>query len=462
MADLPAQLRAYAATVLDPVEEVGATEILQRSARPAHPRRWRAALVGGVTVALVAAVAIGTATLKSRSSPRITSGALPTTWSRLDTLQDAPFITAMASRGHGVVAAGEGIWYSRDAGSWTQVLDPSALSGGRNGSRSLAGLLGQLGQLTDVIVGGPGYVAVGQADDPATQRAVAAVWTSTDGRRWVRAPSPALAPPTPPIPDGVETPVRGYIQSVSDGGPGLVAVGGVFGGAFSGGELVSQPYDPAVWTSPDGAHWSRVDTGSVFGSRTGISPLLSLSAVTEDGRQLVLAATNRDTTTIFESPDGSHWRRTASIPGTISQMTESRDRLVAVGSQRNAPGGTSQRGVVWTSTDAVHWRQAAVSAPAPFATYTGVASTGDSVVVVGYRGVGEPVEDGVMLVSADATRWVAVPEDGGPFAARTTLVGVTSTFGGRYLAFGNQTASGDGSAASPYRYRLGLYRSTSG
>jgi len=74
--------------------------------------------------------------------------------------------------------------------------------------------------------------------------------------------------------------------------------------------------------------------------------------------------------------------------------------------------------------------------------------------------LGEPVDDGVMLVSSDATRWVAVPEDGGPFAARTTLTGVTGTFGGRYLAFGNETATGDGSASNPYRYRLGLYRST--
>jgi hypothetical protein len=458
MADLPAQLRAYAATMLDQVEEVGAPEILRGSARGAHPRRWRAALVGGVAIALVAGVAIGTATLRSLSSARIVTGALPTTWERVDALQDAPFITAMASRSHSVVAAGEGIWSSRDGRSWTQVLDASAL----NANRSPQGVVGQLGQLEDVIAGGPGYVAVGQADDPATQRAVAAVWTSTDGRHWVRAQSPALAPPTPPIPDGVETPVQGYIQSVSDGGPGLVAVGGVFGGAFSGSELLTQPYDPAVWTSADGVHWSRVDTHAVFGSRTGASPLLSLSAVTEHGHQLVLAATGRDTTSIFESRDGSHWRRTASVPGAISQLTAFRGLLVAVGSQGTAAGATGQRGVVWTSTDGVHWRQAAASAPAVIAKYTGVASTGTSVVVVGYRGAGEPVEDGMMLVSADATRWVAVPPDGGPFAARTTMTGVTSTFGGRYLAFGNETRSGDGSGTSPYRYGLGLYRSTSG
>jgi hypothetical protein len=458
MADLSAQLRAYAATVLDQVEEVGTTEILRGSSRGPRPRRWRAALVGGVAVALVAGVAIATATLKSRSSPRIVTGALPTTWDRVDALGDAPFITAMASRDHSVVAVGEGIWSSRDGRSWTQVVDASAL----NANRSPEGAIGQLGQLTDVIAGGPGYVAVGQADDPATQRAVAAVWTSTDGRHWVRAPSPALAPPTPPIPDGVETPVQGYIQSVSDGGPGLVAVGGVFSGAFSGRELVTAPYDPAVWTSSDGAHWSRVDTGSVFGSRTGASPLLSLSVVTEHGHQLVLAATDRATTSIFESRDGSHWRRTASVPGTISQLTTFRDVLVAVGSQGGAATGTSQRGVVWTSTDGVHWRQAMASAPAVLAKYTGVASTGSSIVVVGYRGAGEPVEDGAMVVSADATHWMAVPSGGGPFAARTTLTGVTSAFGGRFLAFGNETTSGDGSATSPYRYGLGLYRSTAG
>ena len=385
-------------------------------------------------------------------SVRITaSRGLPIAWSRLDALQDAPSIQAMASSGHAVVAVGSAIWYSSDARSWTQVLNPAAV-----GSLNPAT---QEGSINAVTVGGPGFVAAGQAVDPASGQAVAAIWTSPDGQHWTRILDPALEPPTPPIPTGDQTPVRGSIQAISRGGPGLVAVGGVFDGTFSGHTLVTTPYDPAIWTSADGQHWSRVDPGAVFGSRTGFSPLVSLTTLTVKAHTLVLAATYGDSTSVFVSSDGHHWQRTAMLSGSMSDLATYRGGFVAVGSEGGTQGNTSQQAIIWTSPDAVHWHRAVVSAPAPFAKYTGVATTGRSLVVVGYRGVGEPVEDATMTVSNDAKTWVAVPRSGASFAARTTLSGVTSTLGTGYLAFGVEVTSGNGSATSPFFQRTDLFAS---
>jgi hypothetical protein len=451
MAELSVQLRRYATTVLERVEAVSADEILRHSGKQRRRRRrWQAALAGAVAVAVAAAVVAWLSTTDRGSPVRVaTTGGLPTAWHRLDALQDAPQIQAMASSGHALVAVGSAIWYSNDARSWTQVLDPAAL-----GSRNPAT---QQASINAVTAASRGFVAGGQAVDPATGQTVAAIWSSPDGQRWTRVRDPALEPPTPPIPAGNQTPVRGSIQAITRGGPGLVAIGGVFGGTFSGGTLVTAPSDPAVWTSPDGQHWTRTDPGAVFGSRSGASPLLSLTTMTTRDGTLVLMATYRDSTSVFTSGDARHWHQTAALAGSMTNLTTYHHLLVAVGSEGGTKYNPSQRAIVWTSSDLVHWRRAVISAPAPFARYTGAAATGNSLVVVGYRGVGEPVEDATMSVSKDAKTWVAIPESGAPFAARTSLSGVTSIFGTRYVAFGVEVTSGSGSATSPFRQRTDLF-----
>jgi hypothetical protein len=93
-----------------------------------------------------------------------------------------------------------------------------------------------------VTAGGPGYVAVGSVatDDPADPT-VAAVWTSTDGRAWTRVPND----------DGVFGSDRWTsMRGVTQGGPGLVAVGIEY--------LPTEVGVGVVWTSTDGLAWTRV------------------------------------------------------------------------------------------------------------------------------------------------------------------------------------------------------------
>ena len=104
--------------------------------------------------------------------------------------------------------------------------------------------------LTAVTAGGPGYIAVGSVatEDPADPT-VAAVWTSTDGRAWARVPH-----------DDVVFGSDGWtaMSAVTVGGPGLVAVGTA---AQPPGSAVG-----AVWVSTDGVVWTRVtDSDEAFG-----------------------------------------------------------------------------------------------------------------------------------------------------------------------------------------------------
>jgi hypothetical protein len=365
---------------------------------------------------------------------------------RVDGLGEA-YVNSSASSRDGVVAAGSGIWFSRDTQTWTLVLSPAEL-GGPPGAP-------QQGVINDVTAGGPGFVAAGQAVDPASGQAVAAIWTSPDGQRWSRVRASALEPPTPPIPPGDSTPTRGSIHAVARGGPGLVAVGGVFAGRFQGRTLVSHPYEPAIWTSTDASHWRRVDTTKAFGAGPSA---WSLADVVAHHRSIITTATVDSTTVIFESRDGAHWKRIATQPGAYKHVITYRDRLVAAGNERAT--ASDERAAVWTSRDARHWQRVFGSGSERFASYTSLASNGNSLVAVGYRGHYETAVDAIMTVSGDARTWQPVPADGGAFAPSTHLDAVT-VFGTRYLAFGVEITEGQGTRSDPYRSRNDLFISAS-
>jgi hypothetical protein len=98
------------------------------------------------------------------------------------------------------------------------------------------------------------------------------------------------------------------MESVTTGGPGLVAVGGDHGRA-------------AVWTSPDGYTWTRVPHDeSVFGG----------PASTEDLDEFAYR---------FDHPRGHPMR----------DVIDTDAGLVAVGS------GDGRQAVVWTSDDGITW-----------------------------------------------------------------------------------------------------------
>jgi len=162
------------------------------------------------------------------------------------------------------------------------------------------------------------------------------------------------------------------VKSVTVGGPGFVAVGW---------EVANVGSDAAVWTSVDGATWSRVRQDDVLGGPGN----QAIFDVTVGGPGLV--AVGRDSGTVgsedygiaavWTSVDGFTWSRVAhddavfgratGLPDDIFNMkavTAGGPGLVAVGVR----GGASDRvttsgawienlpvGAVWTSVDGVTW-----------------------------------------------------------------------------------------------------------
>ena len=146
----------------------------------------------------------------------------------------------------GQVAA---VWTSVDGVTWSRVSHDDAVFGEKDGSEDWAGQV-----MFGVTSGGPGLVAVGADISPLSGVWTwgVAVWTSVDGVTWSRSPYDGE-------PLGLDelTGWRGvFMRSVTDGGPGLVAVG----------SDVQDDEDSLVWTSVDGITWSRVPYDeAVFG-----------------------------------------------------------------------------------------------------------------------------------------------------------------------------------------------------
>ena len=228
------------------------------------------------------------------------------TWSRVPRNEEVfggAWITSVTVGGPGLVAVGgtDGYFTDGDAVVWTSV-DGITWSRVPHDENVFGGAGSQV--INDVTVGGPGLVAVGNDggigpwDNNADTNA--AVWTSVDGITWSRVPhdetvfgtggNPSMLAVTVGgpglvavgadyLPSEAETPVwtspdgitwtrvpndvgvfggGAWIGSVTEGGPGLIAIGGMYG---SGNKDV-------VWASVDGITWSRVpDDDALFGSR---------------------------------------------------------------------------------------------------------------------------------------------------------------------------------------------------
>jgi hypothetical protein len=216
-----------------------------------------------------------------------------------------------AEQGEGNAA----VWTSPDGFVWSRVPHDEAIFGGN--SRQM--MLG-------VTPGGPGLVAVGtdgysykgdedqHTETPdelaAVERAVdAAVWTSPDGLVWSRVPHDEA------IFGGLG---EQRMNSVTAGGPGLVAVGSVTG------ELVGwYAHDAAVWTSPDGFTWSRVphddaifatsDRDRLAGAYPGEFEEQMLSVAAGDFGLVAVGFDSADEcgwdSAVWTSPDGYTWSR---------------------------------------------------------------------------------------------------------------------------------------------------------
>lgn len=268
------------------------------------------------------------------------------TWSRVPhdevVLGDkVPFTSGMrdiAVGGPGLVAVGEGddgvtVWTSVDGFTWSRVPDQDAFFGGV--------------QLASVTAGGPGLVAVGDWRDEDT-----GVWTSVDGFTWSRVPHD----------DAVFG--RAGMESVTAGGPGLVAVGSAASG---------EGLDAAVWTSVDGIVWSRVPHDeTVFGGQhdqqmnsvtvggPGLVAVGSDGFLAVDRGQLGDYDDFTQVAAVWTSVDGITWSRVPSDEAVfggdgnqwMNEVTSAASGLVAVGGDWSSAAHSA---AVWTSVDGITW-----------------------------------------------------------------------------------------------------------
>jgi hypothetical protein len=385
--DLSTQIRDYAVAVdsvqepmtLDEVTRVrlSSEQVLPVSAvaRPAEPRPIRAWL-GVVTAAAAVFVLVGGTALLTQMTGSDTSvadtevGATPTTeptalptatlslltWSRVtndDVLGDRVAFTAgmrdVIVGGPGLVAVGEGddgaaVWTSIDGFAWSRVPNPvSVFSGGHT--------------MFSVTAGTSGMVAVGGERGPEHESGDgdAAVWTSADGTTW------SLVPHDESVLGGEG---EQQMVSVTAGGPGLVAVGW---------DTSSGSQDAAVWTSVDGITWSRVPNDeSVFGGQhdqtmssvavggPGLVAVGADSFLDVDRGQLTGYDDSISVAAVWTSVDGLTWTRVPhdeTILGGEGNQWMSSVASASVGLV--AVGGDWSRAVhhaaVWTSVDGITW-----------------------------------------------------------------------------------------------------------
>jgi len=310
--DLETQVRDYTEFFMGTVESIDLEEIKERpfslSEGPVQPlasqsrrRGWLVAVAGAVVVLI-----LGLLTFLTRQ-----------------TVPEAP-VASQPSPSPTVSAPGPApsVPIEGAVSEWFRVPHDEKVFGGPGDQ-----------WMVDVIVGGPGFVAVG-GDNPNGQDEPedAAVWTSVDGVSWSR------------VPHDENVFGGGQMVSVTVGGPGLVVVGG-----------------DTVWTSVDGTSWSRVPyDDTVFGGA-------SINSVTVGGPGLVAVGEVNSDAAVWTSIDGVTWSRVphddtvfgGADDQVMNSVTVGGPGLVAVGFdgilEEYYVFSEEMNAAVWTSRDGISW-----------------------------------------------------------------------------------------------------------
>lgn len=160
------------------------------------------------------------------------------------------------------------LWASTDAGmTWERIADDAVPL-----------------RLHDLTSGGPGFVAVGNANPsnsggPDLEPPHAAVWVSADGREWERLPDEAAFQ-------------LSRVNAITGRAGTLVAVGSV---------RVGEEDVPAIWRSSDGRQWSRAQLsaspGAIESIAAGPNGFVAVGSSSEDGQRAMA----------WLSADGETW-----------------------------------------------------------------------------------------------------------------------------------------------------------
>lgn len=295
-------------------------------------------------------------------------------------------------------------------------------------------------QVAAVTQLGPDLLAITSPFDQVIQPGTWAhpsLWQSTDGLTWQALPeSSAFAEVTN---RWIDT-VNGVIAH----GSGLIAVGAqqLFDASLANAE---------AWTSTDGATWTRaVVSDATDATMNLVYPVADgYVAIGTDGYS-PHAGMERGTA-IWTSPDGARWSRlpTSAVPSgvAIAGVAEANGRFVAVGGPAlgaATPGGVGTS-LIWISSDGIHFESAAriPGTPVPSvlpsdAVLRGVAWTGSAFVAVGHH----PSGGAFALRSSDGLSWRATDLPAGA-AAEAYVTGVVDTRAG-LLVMGSALAGASG------------------
>lgn len=199
-----------------------------------------------------------------------------------------------------------------------------------------------------VTSGGPGLVAVGEADEDAPSdeyRGNVAVWVSTDGTAWERVDDPSFTGK----PDSGCTTLGLYqgVWRVASGPLGIVATG-------------RDACNGAVWVSDDGRAWTEIIDDDWLDN-----PVAVEGGVTAGGPGwIAVGGDGHGNGAIWVSEDGVDWTGVhdddlLAADGSqvrLWDVTMGGPGLVAVGFI-GFEGTESERSAIWVSTDGFDWER---------------------------------------------------------------------------------------------------------
>jgi hypothetical protein len=214
------------------------------------------------------------------------------------------------------------IWTSPDGVDWSQAWqgDPVQETDGPQPG----GYIGMLAVNPEGLI-----IAVGTAEDSVGE-VVVAVWISTNGQDWERVETDSAA-------FTVTTGLPGVIPLLDPldatwGPTGFVVVGFE---ASEGESSSSSGFNVAIWRSPDGRAWTRVDTTDQDFGTTG-----SLGSIAALGSGYVAAGPGlgpfEGPVTVWTSLDGSRWNRVLEVDGEYAQAIVVIDDATVIAGARYA------------------------------------------------------------------------------------------------------------------------------
>ena len=247
------------------------------------------------------------------------------------------------------------LWHSRDGRKWMQLPGGTSAFAPEPDAPHIYPV-----GIADVAEGGWGYVATGYLWNEQLGSLQACAWDSPDGKDWARSPADKLPSSMP-----------SYVYSITSGGPGLVVVGSLPSPATTEGGAGSDLLDAQVWTAdPDGLSWNAVPPDEeVFGGAENQEMVdvteggPGLVAVGHDGG-LLADDSPPVRGAIWTSPDGAAWQRVGRDEGSLENttlygVTAVETDLVAVGKTIvvTDPKFNDSYFVasVWASEDGLSW-----------------------------------------------------------------------------------------------------------